>query len=75
MKTPEKSAEAVVAEMGSNVLGAKGGRSDNTHDELLCTELELFETEPGKKNASASTGWPNMKARVDPDEDMKGKSE
>lgn len=28
-----------------------------------------------KKNASASTGWPNMKARVDPDEDMKGKSE
>ena len=56
MKTPEKSAEAVVAEMGSNVLGAKGGRSDNTHDELLCTELELFETEPGKKKCFGING-------------------
>ena len=61
--------------MSSNALGVKGGRINNTHDEPLCAEPELFETEPGKKNASASTGWPNMKARVDPDEDMKGKSE
>lgn len=56
MKTLEKSAEAVVAKMGSNVLGAKGGRIDNTHDEPLCTEPELFETEPGKKKCLGING-------------------
>ncbi|MNE87989.1 hypothetical protein D3C80_1852450 [compost metagenome] len=34
MKAPEKSAEAVVAKMGSNVPGAKGRRTDDTHHDL-----------------------------------------
>ncbi len=65
MKTPEKSAEAVVAEMGSNVPGAKGRRMDDTHHDLHTASESSMKPNLLENRATARRGRPEGGVEVD----------